>query len=166
MRRILGTQAHDYLPAFGLLVATGLYLYLSYDYPAKARAFPAMVAWVMLALLALDLISRTQTRFGMAVMRALNPASEPTKTHTGEPSQSGRRQATAILWIAGFTAGIVLIGILSAVPLYIFASMRLRGGRPYLVCLVACGGATLFIWLLFGVVLRLTLYPGILFNDA
>jgi hypothetical protein len=162
VKRILGTTLGNYLPAAGLLVVTSLYLYLSYGYPAKARAFPAMVAWVMLALLLLDLVSRTETRLGLAVMRALNPA----QARGGGQDPSAWRQVSAILWIAGFTTGIVLIGILSAVPLYVLAAIRFRGGRGYLTALAAAAGATLFIYLLFGVVLRLTLYPGILFTSA
>lgn len=162
MKRILGARFSEYLPALGLLVVTALYLYLGESYPAKARAFPAMVAWVMLALLTLDLISRTETWLGTAVMRALNPA----QARGGGEDQSAWRQASAILWIAGFTAGIVLIGILNAVPLYVFAAIRFRGGRGYPTALAATAGATLFIYLLFGVVLRLNLYPGILFNNT
>jgi hypothetical protein len=162
VKRILGAAFSDCLPAIGLLVITSLYLYLSYGYPAKARAFPAMVAWVMLALLVLDLVSRTETRLGSAVMRALNPA----QARSGGEAPSAGRQVSAILWIAGFTVGIVLIGILGAVPLYVFAAIRFRGGRGYLTALAAAVGATLFIYLLFGVVLRLSLYPGILFDNT
>lgn len=166
MKRVFGTPIHEYLPALGLLVITTLYLYLSAGYPPKARVFPAMVAWVMLGLLALDLMSRTQTALGRMVMRALNPAADRASAHASEKNGAGSRQVTAILWIAGFVVGIVFIGILSAVPLYAFASMRFRGNCRYLTCIIAAGGATLFIWLLFGVVLRLHLYPGLLLSNA
>jgi len=163
VRRILGAPLGAYLPALGLAVVTALYLALAYGYPERARAFPAKVAWVMLALLALDLISRTETKLGIAVMRALNPAAQ---THSSGPGPTAWRQLSAILWIAGFTAAIVLIGILAAVPLYVFAAIRFRGGRGYLTALAAAAGTTLFIYLLFGMVLRLDLYPGILFVSA
>lgn len=159
MKRILGTTLDDYLPALGLLVVTASYLGLAYTYPEKARVFPTMVAWVMMALLTLDLVSRTQTKLGEAVMRALNPAAS-------KPSAQGPspwRQASAILWIAGFATALVLIGIMSAVPLYVFAAIRFRGGRGYATAILAAAGTTAFVYLLFGVVLRLTLYPGILF---
>ncbi len=159
MKRVFGTAFGDYFPALGLSLFTAAYLYLSYQYPEKARAFPAKIAWVMLALLALDLLSRTQTRLGMAVLRALNPAEA-----RGGHAQSAWRQVSAVLWIAGFTVAIVLIGIVSAVPLYVFAAIRFRGGRSYPVALATAAGATLFVYLLFGVVLRLDLYPGMFFN--
>jgi len=163
MRRVFGTPLRDYLPAIGLFVVTLLYLYLSEAYPARARAFPAMVAWVMLALLALDLLSRTETRLGLAVRRTLNPAADRVPP-ANEHAQSWRRQVTSVLWIAGFTTAIVLIGIIGAVPLYVFSALRFRGQRPLLACFIAAAGATAFIYLLFGVVLRLNLYPGIFFD--
>ena len=163
MKRLFGTPLHDYLPAFGLLLVTVLYLTLSYGYPAKARVFPAMVAWVMLGLVVLDILSRTHTTFGIAILRALNPAAE---AHTNDPKRKGWREIGAMLWIAGFVATVLLIGLLSAIPLYIFASMRFRGGCSYLACLTAAGVTTLFVWLMFGVLLRLSLYPGLLFTGA
>ena len=162
MKRILGAPLGDCLPALGLVGVTVLYLALAYGYPERARVFPAMVAWVMLGLLALDLVSRSETRLGVAVMRALNPA----QAHTKDASISGWRQLSAVLWLAGFVTGIVLIGILAAVPLYVFAAIRFRGGRGYATALAAAAGTTLFIYLLFGVVLRLELYPGILFANS
>ena len=162
MKRILGAPLGDSLPAVGLAAVTACYLALAYGYPERARAFPAKVAWVMLALLALDLVSRTETRLGRAVMRALNPA----QAHPSGDRVSGWRQLSAVLWLAGFVIGIVLIGILAAVPLYVFAAIRFRGGRGYATALAAAAGTTLFIYVLFGVVLRLELYPGILFGGA
>lgn len=162
MKRILGAPLGDSMPALGLAALTLGYLVLAYGYPERARAFPAKVAWVMLALLALDLVSRTETRLGLAVMRALNPA----QAHSKDDSISGWRQLGAVLWLAGFVTGIVLIGILAAAPLYVFAAIRFRGGRGYLTALAAAAGTTLFIYLLFGVVLRLELYPGILFANS
>jgi hypothetical protein len=52
------------------------------------------------------------------------------------------------------------------VPLYVFSSIYFQGRRPLLVCLGLSAAATAMIWLLFAVVLRLELYPGILFGGA
>lgn len=163
MKRLLGASLGEYLPALGLVVITSIYLALAYGYPEKARIFPAKVAWVMLGLLTLDLLSRTETRLGLAVRRALNPAAQE---HRAAHVASAWRQASAILWLAGFVTAILLIGILTAVPLYVFAAIRFRGGRGYGIAIAAAAGATLFIYLLFGAVLRLNLYPGILFGGA
>ena len=79
MKHMLGTPVSDYMPALGLLVLTILYLATAYNYAPDTRAVPAGVAWVMLVLVILDLISRTRTKAGMALMHSLNPAGDADK---------------------------------------------------------------------------------------
>ncbi len=162
MKRILGTPAADYLPAFGLLLVTMAYLAVAYSYAPDSRAVPVGVAWTMIGLLALDLLSRTRTRAGEALTRWLNPAAGEAE----ERRYPVLSQVSAVLWVILFVAALVLLGVLAAVPLYVFASTRLRGGRGTLTCLAIAAGAGLFIWLLFAVVLRLDLYPGLLFQGS
>ena len=64
--------------------------------------------------------------------------------------------------MAGFVAGLVLIGILHAIPLFVFAAVRWRGKRSYVVSLAIAAATTLFIWLLFARLLRIELYAGLL----
>ncbi len=164
MKRILGTPIAAYLPAAALgLVTAALSRDLAYRYKPMARAFPAGVAWIMLALLALDLASRTGTRAGAALMRWLNPAAPRDDARTRDAT---RRQVSAILWLVGFVALMVLAGILVAVPIYLFAALRWRAHKSYGACVLGAAGATLFVWLLFSVVLRIALYPGMVFGGA
>ena len=148
----------DCLPALGLLAWTLAYLAVGYGYAPAVRAFPVGVAWIMLALLALDLAARTEMRFGQAVQRWLNPAAA-SAARTGNPT-------AAILWLVGFAALLVLVGILAAVPIFVFASLRWRGRRAIATCALAAAAATLFIWFMFSVLLRLGLYPGLLFGGS
>ena len=55
-------------------------------------------------------------------------------------------------------------GSMFSIPLYVFAAIRWRGGRPYWVCLVSAACTLAGIWFLFGWLLRLELYPGLLFG--
>jgi hypothetical protein len=151
---IFGTPVVDYLPAFGLALFTAAFLATAYSYPPQARAFPAAVAWVTLFLVALDIVSRTDTKPGAAVRRRLNPAA------TAEDSRALGSQIGAAIWLAVFAVVLVLIGVLYAVPLYIFASLRFRGRRSWFTSLWISAIGTGGIWLLFSVALRLELYPG------
>ena len=164
MKQVLGTPVSDYLPALGLLVLTIFYLATAYNYEPDARAVPAGVAWVMLVLVILDLVSRTRTAAGIALMHWLNPAGDADKMrdHKRYPAL---KQIGAVLWIAGFAAAMVLIGILYAVPLYVFSSLYLRGRRPLWLAAGVAAAATAMIWLLFVAVLGLELYPGVLFSE-
>jgi len=149
-----------YLPAAGLAIFTAAFLAAAYGYPSQARAFPVAVAWMTLFLVALDIASRTETGAGRTIRKRLNP---------GAAAQDARPlggQFGAVIWLAVFALMLVLIGILCAVPLYVFASLRFRGRRSWLTCVwvaaIAAGG----IWLLFAVVLRLELYPGYFFGGS
>jgi len=165
VKQVFGTPVADYLPALGLLLLTIGYLVTAYGYAPDARAVPAGVAWVMLGLVILDLVSRTRTPLGTTLMHWLNPAGDPEamKDHKRYPVL---KQVGAVLWIAGFAAAMLLIGILYAVPLYVFASLYFRGQRPLIVAVAVSAGAIAMIWTLFVAVLGLQLYPGMLFGGA
>jgi hypothetical protein len=162
MKRVLGTSLVEYLPALVMLAVTIAYLATAYTYTAQARLFPVPVGWVMLLLLALDLVSRTKTPIGETLTRWLNPAAEDEGAQARFPIQ---HQLSAILWVAFFTAALVLIGIMYAVPLYVFGSMRLHGRKSYLTSLVTALSVTAFTWLLFAFALQVELYPGVLFSE-
>src|SRR5580658_6199149 len=110
-----------YLPAAGLAIFTAIFLAVAYGYVSQARTFPVAVAWVTLFLVALDIISRSDTRAGTAVGRWLNPSAAE------DDSRPLGGQFGAVIWLAVFALMLVLIGILYAVPLYVFASLRFRG---------------------------------------
>lgn len=162
MRRVLGSPAADYAPALVLLAVTIGYLALAYGYAPDSREVPVGVAWALILLLGLDLAARSRTRLGDTVNRWLNAAAVPQGLAKPDAAAPGRRQIAALLWLAGFTAALSLIGILAAVPIYVIASLRLRGRRSYRVSLAVGAGTALAIWLLFAVVLRIDLYPGLL----
>ena len=157
---IFGTPVVDYLPAFGLALFTAAFLATAYSYAPQARTFPAAVAWVTLFLVALDIVSRTETRAGAAVRKRLNP------TAAAEDSRPLDSQIGAVIWLAVFAVVLVLIGVLYAVPLYIFASLRFRGRRSWFTSLWVSAIATSGIWLLFSIALRLELYPGYFFGGS
>lgn len=165
MKRVLGTPVTDYMPALGLLAVTAVYLVTAYQYSPDARAVPAGVAWVMMILVSFDLVSRTRTKIGATLMHWLNPAGDADKQDAVK-RYPVLKQIVAVAWIAGFAAAMLLIGILYAVPLYVFSSLLIQGRRPLLVCIGFAAAASLMIWLLFDVVLSLELYPGILFGGA
>jgi len=160
MRRAF-EKAPDIVPALGLLIITIAYLMVAYQYSPASRAFPVMVAWSMIVLLALDLVSRTSTKLGRAVTRWLNPAiAAPETTHVN------RHDLIAVLWVAGFVTALILIGVPYAVLLFVFSSARWRGKRSYAVSFLLAVATMLVIWLLFTWLLRIELYPGLLLGGA
>ena len=163
MKRIFGAPLSHYAPGLALLAIVAIYLATAYGYRSDSRAFPVSVAWTMVGLTFLDLVSRTRTNLGRTIMHWLNPAGDPEKIER-QPHYAVSKQVLALSWLAGFVALLVLIGILPAVAIYVFASMWLRGRRPILICAVASGAVTLLVWALFVQLLQLQLYPGWLFG--
>jgi hypothetical protein len=156
MQRAPTKTLADITPALGLLIITIAYLTVAYQYSPASRAFPVMVAWWMIVLLALDLVARTPTKVGRAVTRWLNPASAAETTHIN------RHDLVAMLWVAGFVATLVIVGVPSAVLLFVFASARWRGKRSYAFSFLLAVATMMVIWLLFTQLLRIELYPGLL----
>jgi hypothetical protein len=164
VKRFLGTPLIDYLPAFALLVIAIAYLATGYSYTPQARAFPVSVAWATIVLVALDITSRTHTALGETLTRLFNPAASAGHDEK-RPAYPAWKQISAVLWATGFVVLILLIGFLYAIPIYVFASTYFRGRKRLLLCLLVSAGVTLFIWLLFTQVLKLELYPGVLFSE-
>jgi hypothetical protein len=162
VKRVLGTPLVEYVPALVMVAVTMAYLVTAYTYAPQARLFPVPVGWLMLLLLGLDLASRTKTPLGETLTRWLNPAAEHEEA---EPRFPLLRQLSAILWVAFFTAALVLVGIMYAVPLYVFGSMRFHGKKSYFTSLVTAVAVTAFTWVLFAFALQVELYPGMLFSE-
>ncbi len=162
MKNYFGSPLIEYLPALGFLAFTIIYLGLAYSYEVDARAFPLIVAWVMLVLTLLDLVSRSKTAAGALILRLLNPAGQEEGPARGVKVPPAK-QIIAILWIFGFAALLFVIGILYAVPIYAFVSMRFRSKLSFVLSASVAALITLAIYLLFGVALRINFYQGIFF---
>lgn len=161
MKSFFGTKASEYAPPLVVLAVTLVYLATAYTYSPEARAFPATVAWASLVLACLDIVSRTKTPAGEMLIRWLNPAAAK---DDAKPSYPAIKQLIAIGWVVGFVVLMMLIGILYAVPIFVFASMWVRGKHPLWLCGVISIGMTAAIWFIFEQVLMLELYVGILFG--
>jgi hypothetical protein len=161
MKSAFGTPVADYIPAAALEVVTIIFLASAYTYPAEARAFPAVIGWVVMVLAALDIVSRSDTGPGRALSNALNPGSA-----AAAEAYSLRDQSTAMLWLAALAALLMALGVLLAIPLYLFASLYFRGRKSLITSLWISVAATGGIWVLFAVVLRVELYRGYFFGGA
>jgi Tripartite tricarboxylate transporter TctB family len=164
MARAFGTELTEYLPAAGAAAVAAIYLVAAYQYSPEARAAPLLIGWSVIVLAALDIVSRTQTPIGRTLSAFLNPVTNRPRSGHGAAAQPAVTQILAIVWIVGFVAAFALIGATLAIPLYVFAATRWRGGRPFAVCLLSAAVTLAGIWFLFAWLLRLELYPGLLFG--
>jgi hypothetical protein len=164
---ILGRRWTHYLPPILVLAVVTGFLVMTYQLPPAARSMPSLVGWAGLALALIDLVSRTGGAFGEALMKALNPAG----LKLGEEE---RAEAPAGLWplvtgiglVVLLVAAFLLVGVLIAAPLLIFTALMVANRRQPISSILIAAAATAVIWLLFSVLLRLHLYPGVLFGGA
>lgn len=164
---VFGRRWTNTLPPLAMLAFTAGFLVMTYHLPARARAVPLIVGWAALVLSSVDLATRTGGEFGHALMRALNPAGlriaaeEAVERPKGSgPLLSG--VGLVVLLVAAF----ILAGVLVAAPLMIFTALTIAYRREPISNVVTAAAVTAAIYLLFSVLLRLHLYPGVLFGGT
>ncbi len=163
-RMILGSPLVHYVPALVVWLFTVGFLVMTYQLPVAARSTPGLVGWVTLGLASLDLLSRTGGDFGRGLMRAVNPAGlndRPDKVdHTRIDLLSG------LGLICCLVVSFIVFGVLPATAIVIFGALAFAYRTQLLMDAAIAAAATLGVWLLFAMLLRLQLYPGLAFGGV
>ena len=159
MKRPASSAIRGYGPPLVLLAATAGYLTVAYGYEPNARLMPVAVAWIMFGLLAIDMLIASGTRAGQFAARLLNPSV------AADEKLDPVRQFSALLWPSVFTLLLLGVGVLAAVPIYVFASMRFHGRWSYRWSAVTAVAASALTWFLFEILLQTNLYAGALFAE-
>lgn len=156
---IFGRPAGDYFFIFVLWVGAIAYTAIAWTYSAEARAVPLLVGIPLILLTTIDLLSMTQTKFGVW-LRHLNPAGAPSAEADSEPAW---RHGAALGLVFGFLALFFLIGAVPATAIYVAVSMRVRGHFSLaqsvltgIIVAAACYGV-------FEALLSIDLYKGVFF---
>jgi hypothetical protein len=154
----------DFAAALVTLAAGLVFLAWAQDYPPKAAAVPTLVAAITIVLSLVDLASCTQTRLGRALRLLVASENAIEWKVDGDQEAGSRRVAGSLFWLLAYLAGVLLAGFLPATPLYVFLYMKLHGGRSIPASALTALGTTLGIWLVFELLFRYPLYPGLLFG--
>ncbi len=105
----------------------GYALYASWSWPFRTALFPRVIALPILFLalieLALNIWSIEGEREGHAVDFQL--------TDTVEPALARKRTIAITMWTVGFLLLILLVGFPLAVPIFVFAYLKLAGREPW-----------------------------------
>jgi len=162
MKQLLGSPVTRYIPAVVAWLFAAGFLVLTYQLPLSARSTPALVGWITLGLATVDILSRTGGEFGPALMRAVNPAG--LKPRSDAPTHTTADLVTGIGLIAVLVALFIVVGVLPTTALFTFGALTLAYRSELIRNAAIAGAATLGVWLLFAILLRLQLYPGLLFG--
>lgn len=137
------------------------------QYPEGAALMPFLVGipGIGLCLLQLALDYKRATGFSTYRFRSAPKAGKPEEYAVEEPEfgpQTVKREFLLWGYFLGFIAGILLFGFYVAIPIMTVAFLRREAQASTRFALLLGGGATLVLFLMFGVLLQIRLYPGVI----
>jgi len=136
-------------------------LLLSRDFPDKARLFPTVVLVAGLALVVVRLVQDVLARNrpdDATVTTGMDLQADESLTQT----QALRKAAPQFAWIFGAVGASALFGVLPVLPIFIVCHMRFSGGESWKTAIGAAVGFTVFLLIVFEVLLN-TFWPEGLF---
>ena len=138
----------------------GYALYASWDWPFRTALFPRIIALPIVVLasieLALSVWGNERERDGHAVDFQL--------TDTIEPALARKRTLAIVIWTLGFLVLIVLVGFPLAVPIFVFAYLKVAGRESWMLTIVLTAISWLSMEGLFNRLLHLPFPEGLIFG--
>jgi hypothetical protein len=148
-------------PPLVLMTISGILTIWSFQYGETARMLPSAVAGVTFILSVLDLVSRFGGRFAKFVRFSLGAGfDEPEMTH----NPRWPAEVKQILWMTAVVAAMALIGILPAIPLFVFFYMFISGRQSLISSLLTAIVLLAIVWVVFEILLGYELYRGLLLD--
>ena len=156
MRRLLNLHCALSLAAVSI---AGYALYASWSWPFRTALFPKIIAVPILFLalieFALSVWSSESERDGHAVDFQLDD--------TVEPALARKRTIGIIAWTFGFLLLILLVGFPLAVPIFVFAYLKIAGGESWTLTIVLTVISWVFMEGLFNRFLHIPFSEGLIF---
>ncbi len=142
--------------AFSLVVIA---MSLSLEY-AESRIMPLFIGTVLTALVCVALFMELTRRGRTAGSETASGSGAEAAGSDGEPDES--RLPICLAWLAGYAAGIWLLGFYAASFLFVLAYIRVNCGRwtEAVICAALCSAALVVFPLLF----EIDLYTGVLWG--
>ncbi|HTN98720.1 MAG TPA: tripartite tricarboxylate transporter TctB family protein [Nordella sp.] len=135
------------------------------QYPEGAALMPYVVGipGIGLCLLQLALDYRRATGMSSQRFRLAPKAGKPEGLPLEEPElgpQTAKREALIWFYFIAFIAGILLFGFYVAVPVLLITFLRREADTSVRFAFLLGGGGAIMMFLIFGMLLHLRLYPG------
>ena len=157
MNRFMSLRCILSLAAAGV---AGYALYASWSWPFRTALFPRIIALPILFLAviewALSVWGSEKEHEGHAVDFQL--------TETVEPALARKRTIAMIGWTLGFMVLILLVGFPLAVPIFVFAYLKIAGREPWTLTIILTAVAWLFMEGLFNRFLHIPFPEGVIFG--
>ena len=149
-------------PPLVLIAAAIVMIVWSQRYTETASLVPLLVAYSLLILSVIDLVCRFDRPF-IGPLRDFWGADFQNREMKHDPSPAA--EVSQVLWIVGCVAGMMLIGILPTIPIFILSYIIINGRRPWLESLIVTAVIFAFVYIVFEMLLNYQLYRGVLFDE-
>ncbi len=148
-------------PPLVLMALTVTVIVWSYSLNDTAREVPLLVGYGLAVLSAIDLWCRLELPFSR-LLRDFWGADFRNREMRHDPRWTS--EVALATWVVGCAAGMLLVGILPSVPIFVLAFMRLHGRRPWRESAIAAAATLAFVYGVFEILLEYPLYRGALFD--
>jgi hypothetical protein len=118
------------------------------------------VAWALIMLSLIDVAAQIDSPVGR-FLRRMTGLDNPSEQRLRDQA-NWLRVTIAMAWMAGYIAAIFIAGFLIATPIYIFLYMSAFGRKSLRTSALASAVITSAIWLVFEVLFKYPLYPGMI----
>jgi hypothetical protein len=139
----------------------GYALYASWSWPFRTALFPRVIA---IPILFLALIELTLSISSSEGERDEGQAMDFQLTDTVEPALARKRTIAIIIWTVGFLVLILLVGFPLAVPIFVFAYLKIAGREPWTLTIALTAISWLSMEGLFTRLLHLPFPDGLIFG--
>jgi hypothetical protein len=148
---------------FAALLVVVLLLWLSSGYPPRARQVPEVVSWFSLICLVIQLILDSCPKLAAQGNRfhAFSIDEQVREARSSGDIES-RLEVIAFCWLAFLLVGLVLLGFLVFIPIYILCYLRFQAERTWFNSVLYAAATWLFVDLLFVRLFEIRLYAGVL----
>jgi hypothetical protein len=141
--------------AIVIMLVSGWGIWSALAWPLKAKLFPLVIGIPLFCLALAEVISVVLAK----------QKSDDFRLSADQPNDVAlRRTLLAAGWSVGFFIAIVLLGFQVAVPLLVFAYIRLQGKESWLFTAIFTAGVWAFFYGLFDLLLHLPFPAGVLFG--
>jgi len=151
---------------FSALLFVALLLWISSGYPPRARQVPDVIGWFTLICLIIQLVldGAPQLTAKLGVFRSdqLYPVDKQVREARATEQAQGRLEVIAFSWLLFLLVGLVLLGFLVFIPIYILCYLRFQAAHSWLRATVYAGATWLFVYLLFVRLFEIRLYTGMI----
>ena len=149
-------------PPLVLIAVAFLMIIWSQRYNETARLVPLLVSYSLLILAFFDLLCRFDRPF-IRPLRDFWGADFDNREMKHDPRPAA--EVNQVVWIVGCVAGMMLIGILPTIPIFILSYIVINGQRTWLESIFATALVFAFVYVVFEMLLDYELYRGVLFDE-